>query len=226
MIKKIRNIVLIVLAVLILLTATAMTILYIYRNEVVGFFVKEANKYIETPVEVKSIELELWENFPMISFKLDQVKIYESAEITMDYLCKADKMLISFDIFNILFKNYEISTLKVTEASFNIGRGPNGEKNYEFIRYVEKDSIKRQREINLPKLQFLQKLFVLAQLRGSKSLHLDLTGKCCVCALSENVDRRFKKRSGRPHMAELHCYIGSGHRGCHATNRSCCKHFY
>jgi len=151
-IKKIRNIVLIVLAVLILFTATVMTILYFYRNEVVALFVDKANEYLEAPVEVKTIELELWENFPMVSFKLNQVKIYESAEITMDYLCKADKMLISFDIFNILFKNYEISTLKVTNASFNIGRGSNGEKNYEFIRYQEKDSTGRQRDLNLPNI--------------------------------------------------------------------------
>jgi len=149
-IKKIRNIVLLVLAVLILIIGATLTTLYIYRNEVVALFVDEANKYIETPIEAKTIELELWENFPMISFKLDDIKIYESEEITMDYLCEADKMLISFNVFDILFKNYEISTLKVTNASFNVGRGPNGEKNYEFIKYQERDSIKRKRELNLP----------------------------------------------------------------------------
>ena len=86
--KKIRNIVLLILAVLILVTGIAMTALYFYRNEVVAFFVQEANKYLETPVEVMKIELELWENFPMVSFKLDDIKIYESADITMEY---ADK---------------------------------------------------------------------------------------------------------------------------------------
>jgi len=150
--KKIRNIVLLILAVLILITGITMTALYFYRNEVVALFVEEANKYLETPVEVKKIELELWENFPMVSFKLDDIKIYESAEITMEYLCDADNMLISFDIFNIIFKNYEISTLKVSDATFYIGRGRNGEKNYEFIRYAKKDSINNQRELNLPNI--------------------------------------------------------------------------
>ncbi len=152
MFKKIRNIVLLILAVLIIVTGIAMTALYFYRNEVVAFFVQEANKYLETPVEVKKIELELWENFPMVSFKLDDIKIYESADITMEYLCDADNMLISFDIFNIIFKNYEISTLKVSDATFNIGRGPNGEKNYEFIKYAKKDSVNDQRELNLPNI--------------------------------------------------------------------------
>ena len=108
MFKKIRNIVLLILAVLILLTGIAMTALYFYRNEVVAFFVQEANKYLETPVEVKKIELELWENFPMVSFKLDDIKIFESTDITMEYLCDADNMLISFDVLKIIFKNYEI----------------------------------------------------------------------------------------------------------------------
>jgi hypothetical protein len=151
-IKKIRNIILLTLAVLIVITGTALTLLYFYRNEVIALFVEEANEYLETPVEVKNIELELWEQFPLISFKLDQVKIYESAEITMEYLCKADKMLISFDIFNIIFKNYEINTLKISDAAFNIGRGPNGEKNYEFIRYAKKDSTSTEREFNLPNI--------------------------------------------------------------------------
>ena len=150
--KKIRNIVLLILAVLILVTGIAMTALYFYRNEVVALFVQEANKYLETPVEVKKIELELWENFPMVSFKLDDIKIYESADVTMEYLCDAENMLISFDIFNIIFKNYEISTLKVSDATFNIGRGPSGEKNYEFIKYAKKDSINQQRELNLPNI--------------------------------------------------------------------------
>ena len=140
MVKKIRNIVLLILAVLILITGIAMTVLYFYRNEVVALFVKEANEYLETPVEVKKIELELWDKFPMVSFKLEDIKIYESADITMEYLCDADQMLISFDILNIIFKNYEISTLKVSDATFNIGRGKNGEKNYEFIRYSRKES--------------------------------------------------------------------------------------
>jgi len=151
-IKKIRNIVLLVLAVLILITGITMTILYYYRNEVVALFVQESNKYLETPVEVKNIELELWENFPLVSFKLDEVRIYESEEITMDYLCSAGHMLISFDILNILFKNYEISTLKVTDATFNVGRGPAGEKNYEFIKYAKRDSLKNRTELNLPNI--------------------------------------------------------------------------
>jgi len=151
-VKKIRNIVLLILAVLILITGIAMTVLYFYRNEVVALFVQEANEYLETPVEVKKIELELWENFPMVSFKLEDIKIYESADVTMEYLCDADDMLISFDILNIIFKNYEISTLKVSNAIFNIGRSANGEKNYEFIRYSRKDSVKNQRELNLPNI--------------------------------------------------------------------------
>jgi hypothetical protein len=151
-VKKVRNIILLILAVLILITGITMTILYYYRNEMVALFVEEANKYLETPVEAEKIELELWENFPMVSFKLDEVKIYESADITMEFLCKADNMLISFDIFNIIFKNYEISTLKVSNAQFNIGRGPNGEKNYEFIRYSGKDTTTRKGDLSLPNI--------------------------------------------------------------------------
>ena len=173
MVKKIRNIVLLILAVLILITGIAMTVLYFYRNEVVALFVKEANEYLETPVEVKKIELELWDKFPMVSFKLEDIKIYESADITMEYLCDADNMLISFDILNIIFKNYEISTLKVSDATFNIGRGKNGEKNYEFIHYNSTDSVNVKRELNLPNIVLEYVMINYIDLQNDVNIYLE-----------------------------------------------------
>jgi len=139
LLKRIRNIVLLALALLVFVVGISLTVLYIYRNETIQLFVEKANQYINTPVEVESIDLDLWRNFPYIGFKLENVKVYESGEIVQDYLCLADEMHISFNMFNLLFKNYEIKEIRLVGADIHIGSATDGRRNYEIIDFKKRD---------------------------------------------------------------------------------------
>ena len=191
MVKKIRNILIIGMVAVIVLIGAALGILYHYRTEVIELFVKEANKKINTPVDVEKIELDLWTRFPDVTINLEQVYIHESRELAGDYLCTADRISLSFDLFDLIFRNYNITTLYLENAVVNMGVDPYGRKNFDI--FDPKDSTSSD---SLPQLS-LQKII----LKNTTYNYFDEENEF---KLSLNTDLLTNKLSMKGEMLAIH----------------------
>jgi len=150
--KKIRNILIITGISLIVLMGATLGILYHYRAEVIELFVKEANKKINTPVDVEKIELDLWSQFPDVSINLEGVRVYESLELAGDYLCTADQITLSFDLLNLIFRKYDLTSLILDHAVVNMALDPYGRRNFDIMERRDSASRDSLPELSLEKI--------------------------------------------------------------------------
>ncbi|MBR9999370.1 MAG: hypothetical protein KFF73_10385 [Cyclobacteriaceae bacterium] len=152
MAKKIRNILIIGLLSIIFLMTASFAVMYYYRTELIALFVREANKRINTPVDVQKIGLDLWSQFPDVSISLDEVRIYEARELAGDYLCAADKIILSFDLLHLIFKNYNITTLYFENARVNMMVDTYGRRNFDIFDNKDTTSTDSLPELTLQKI--------------------------------------------------------------------------
>ena len=113
-----------------LVLTTIASLVYYNRESLIELFVEKANRYLNSPIEINSIDLDITGNFPYATFRLNHVKVYESTDIAMDYLAEAEKIEFSYNVLLLLFRQYEINALSMYNARVNIGRGSEGARNY------------------------------------------------------------------------------------------------
>ncbi len=152
MVKKIRNILIIGVVAVIVLMGVTFGILYHYRTEVIELFVNEVNKRINTPVDVDKIELDLWSRFPDVSINLNNVRVYEARELAGDYLCTADQITLSFDLLNLIFRNYNLTSLILDHAVVNMAVDPYGRRNFDIMDRKNSTSRDSLPELTLEKI--------------------------------------------------------------------------
>lgn len=138
LLRRIKKILIIAIAGIVVLSVISVSLLYTYRDEIISMFVRKANHYINTPIEVERIDLEVLKDFPLATLEMNHIKVHESGDIVHDYLCTADQIGLSFDVLAILFKSYKIRTFKITNGVVNLGIDEQGEKNYEIFTRSKK----------------------------------------------------------------------------------------
>ncbi len=104
----------------------------IYKDEIISYFLDEANKHIKTPIDVGEIDVSIFSHFPNISVNLKDVTIMESSNDNLGVLGKAKKISVSFSLIDIINKNYEINGLHLSDAEVKILIDKNGIPNYLF----------------------------------------------------------------------------------------------
>lgn len=164
LLKKIRNIILITVGVIILVISMSLAGAYFYRNEIIEIFVEKVNQHINTPVETERIQLDLWSNFPYLSLQLDKVKIHESAPLVHDYLCTADRIGFSFNILYLPFRKYTVRSIEFRNAVFNLAVQNDGTRNFNII---ESRNFSGEQSRNLPELAIQRIRFVNSNINYS-----------------------------------------------------------
>ena len=182
MVKKLKNILIFTLLASILLIATGLGVAYYYRNDLIKLFVSEANKNINTPVDIKKIELDLFGHFPDVSINLKEVYVHESTEIAGDYLCRAEKISLSFDLLNLIFKNYELKSLYLENATVNMAMADQGKTNFNIF-----NKKKDQSNTDLPEL-FLENIVLKNTLFNYSEKNSDLK----ISLYTERLSNRLK----------------------------------
>ena len=113
----------------------------IYKNQIIEFFLNEANKNITTPIDVEKIDISLLNEFPHISVTLQNVIIKESENKHNGNLGKAKLINISFNLLDIINKNYAIQGIHIYDGDVNLRIDKEGAPNYLFLK---KDSSSRK----------------------------------------------------------------------------------
>ncbi|MET3539475.1 hypothetical protein ABID22_000176 [Pontibacter aydingkolensis] len=112
----------------------AFGLLYTYQDKIIGLFVSEANKYINTKVEVGQISLSLFEKFPEVAVSLDNVNVHEGVEGSQESLARAEKLYFTFSIWDVLHGKYSIQQLYMEQGAIYVKVLPDGSVNYMVIK--------------------------------------------------------------------------------------------
>lgn len=109
---------------------------YVFEDEIVQGVQIKINQQLETKVDVKSMEFSMLERFPYASVKFNNVWIEDKVK-TGDTLVSAEEVYLSFNMLDIISKEYTIRKAEVKDGTLNMKRYADGEENYIFWKSSE-----------------------------------------------------------------------------------------
>lgn len=121
------------------------TYIYLNKDLIKQQIIVQLNNYVNTQVEVKHIDLELLEKFPLISLSFKDVKVKGSDPEHQSTLMSAKELLCTFDIWDILEQKYNIHQLYIDEANIHMLVDENGDVNYNVIKTNSKTETETDR---------------------------------------------------------------------------------
>jgi len=117
-----------------LVVAFALTVIYVYEDEIKEFATQQLNKNLKVKVQVKSedIELTLWDQFPNASLRFKNVLIPDyTSENNADTLLYAQSIYLSFDFWDMYAGNYKVKKIHIASAVANIKTLEDNISNYD-----------------------------------------------------------------------------------------------
>jgi uncharacterized protein involved in outer membrane biogenesis len=107
-------------------------LVWYYQDKWVQLFLNEANKYVESRVDVGPIKVDVVENFPQLSIVLNEVRIYEPRKDSAIVFANVGKVYLSFDFLKLWNGVYEINEIALENGRLNLKTLPNGSNNWTF----------------------------------------------------------------------------------------------
>lgn len=105
-----------------------------YKDELIGYFLQETNKHINTPIDVAKIDISVFSHFPNISINLQNVSINESNNNHQGILGRAKRISISFNTLDVLSRNYTINGIHLSDVELYLKIDKYGNPNYLFYK--------------------------------------------------------------------------------------------
>ncbi|MEM7186226.1 MAG: AsmA-like C-terminal region-containing protein [Bacteroidota bacterium] len=118
--KRWKRILLVLIVVPILMLGGLLLYIQSNQSDIIKGEIAKLNEEHEGLVSVGDSELSLWGNFPDISIKVYDVKIYETKQDNAPIIMDVEDIYIGFNLWDILKGNYDIQSLLVEEGVFNI----------------------------------------------------------------------------------------------------------
>lgn len=106
----------------------------LFRDRIVSEVVKEFNKYIDTPVAVKKVDFNIWENFPTTSITFYDINIKGSKPDSELSLLEAEKIIITLNPLSLLRNEYEVNSAIIRDAQIFIDIDKNGRNNFSILK--------------------------------------------------------------------------------------------
>ncbi|MCQ2606570.1 MAG: hypothetical protein MJ204_08550 [Bacteroidales bacterium] len=147
-------------AVVFVFLIASVTIPYMYKDEIVVFATEKLGKQVKADISVSDVTLTLFGDFPNISIQLNNVAILstktfnekEFANYAHDTAVYAQRILLSFNALDFLFKNYVIKQIIVHDSFINFFLDSNGKHNCEIS--MESDTTGSDMFLELSKIRF------------------------------------------------------------------------
>ena len=140
---------------IVLLLAISGLVAYSYYNKdkIINLFITEANKSLNTPIDVGSIDFTLLRNFPHLSISMFEVSIMESSGNQKSKLGNAEKLYFNFNIWDLLTGKYTVDEMEVVGGQFDLKRFEDGTVNYKVISAPAESSSKGGLEFNISSIK-------------------------------------------------------------------------
>lgn len=131
--KKIKQLFWIFFGIVLVMFSGAAFFTLRYQDEIISLFVREANKHIQTPVDVKQVNFSMFRQFPDITISLRNVVMDESFPATDRKLLRAGSVRFTFSLWNILHKQYVVKNIQLEKAALLIRYNEAGEPNFRVL---------------------------------------------------------------------------------------------
>ncbi|HEX6427737.1 MAG TPA: hypothetical protein VF008_08635, partial [Niastella sp.] len=127
--KRLVRFLLIPVISLVLLIAVAFTILVTQQQRLVKLAVKELNKKLPGTISVQGSNITLFENFPYISVRLNNVHFYATKSTAAKPLFSAEKLFAGFSLPDILKQNYKVKVIFMKNGHLDLVEEKDGQLN-------------------------------------------------------------------------------------------------
>ena len=121
------------IAITILLPVMLLSAIILYiqakQDDIIQNQIAILNKQHKGLITVGDTHLSLFGNFPDISFKVDDVHIYETKDDDTSVIMEVADIYVGFDIWDIINGDYNIRSLLIEEGVFNLVLHKNGTNN-------------------------------------------------------------------------------------------------
>ncbi|WKN33070.1 AsmA-like C-terminal region-containing protein [Porifericola rhodea] len=145
------------IALSLLLTASGI-LTYVYQDEIITHFVKQADQFLATPVKVKSIQLSFWEKFPQIAISLKEVEIKGSQTASDSLLAQAEKLDFTFNLWQFVQGQFVVDKVYLTNSQVRLAIDKQGNNNYSIFK--KRSSVDSLSSTNEPLRFQLQKIIL------------------------------------------------------------------
>jgi hypothetical protein len=131
-------------------------ILYVQSNqsEIIKGEIAKLNEEHKGLVQIGESELSLFGDFPYISLKVYDFKIFETKEDNAPVIMDVKDIYVGFDFWDIVNGNYDIQSLIIEDGVFNIVIHENNTTNLENSLAGTSDTATTSTNIHLKKIQF------------------------------------------------------------------------
>lgn len=125
---------------------------YLLAKKVRLLLIEELNKTLAVPVEIYSLDISLWSNFPNINIRAHGIQIRESQPFYRLNAVEADELSLVFNIFDVLAEDMAIDKIRLKGAKVRLYKGRYG-VNYNFFKPTP-DEASSPLNLELKKLLF------------------------------------------------------------------------
>lgn len=131
--KYIKRILLSIFIFFLLLIGSALVIVFFYQDSIKKLIVHQINKQLTTEIQVKEVEISVFQKFPNVSLTFTDVTAKDAIKSpNKGNLLKADDIYLQFSIWDLYSKNYKIKKIEVKNAFINLVVFKDGSDNYHF----------------------------------------------------------------------------------------------
>jgi hypothetical protein len=119
--------------ILVILVITAISLVYIYEDDVKAIIIKELNKNLNAEIRLdpKNIDLTIVKTFPDCALEFKDIACMEAIKSEKrDTLVFAKSLQLKFDIKDLWNKRYDIKKIKMTDAFCRLRVNSKGKPNY------------------------------------------------------------------------------------------------
>lgn len=127
--KLIRRIFTVVIIVLILFATATFAFIQLYGDEIKSTIISALNEELNTKVDVSSVKIDFWNEFPSAAVSFKDVVIYSSLD-QGDTLISGEAVNASFDLIEFYKRNFELTGLSLSKGNCFIVIDRAGNPNY------------------------------------------------------------------------------------------------
>lgn len=156
--NKIFKILIWVLSIPIVLFFITVTIVYYKQDSIVQHLLKTANKDFKGQIVIENSNIAPFANFPYISIDLQGLKIFETKDETLESVVEVGDLYVGFDLFTLLSGNFDVKSIKLSNADINIKEYEDGSFNivnaFETLEPKDADELSEEFHFDLKELIF------------------------------------------------------------------------
>ncbi|MTI22934.1 hypothetical protein E1176_18020 [Fulvivirga sp. RKSG066] len=142
LVKAIKKTFIVLLSAVLILVLSSILSAFFFKDALINHFIREANKNLNTPIDIGKITVSALDNFPRMTLTFQSVYIQESFKGSSYPLLEADQIEFTFNPLEIYRGNYTVEQIYISNASSHFKVNENGELNY--IIFKKSDSTQSQ----------------------------------------------------------------------------------